>query len=47
MPIRHAAMHFLDKKPDGGPAALHLARSELPTSGAVETRASSLYLRLE
>ncbi|RRV76588.1 nucleoid-associated protein YejK [Pseudomonas sp. p99-361] len=36
MPIRHAVMHFIDKKPDGSPAALHLASSELPGSGTIE-----------
>ncbi|BBH46936.1 nucleoid-associated protein YejK [Pseudomonas sp. KU43P] len=36
MPIRHAVMHFIDKKPDGSPAALHLASSDLPVTGAVE-----------
>ncbi|QLJ16230.1 nucleoid-associated protein YejK [Pseudomonas putida] len=36
MPIRHAVMHFIDKKPDGSPAVLHLASSELPDSGAID-----------
>lgn len=36
MPIRHAVMHFIDKKPDGSPAALHLASSELPDSAAID-----------
>ncbi|AYN12355.1 nucleoid-associated protein YejK [Pseudomonas putida] len=36
MPIRHAVMHFIDKKPDGSPAAVHLASSELPDSGAID-----------
>ncbi|MFG0924664.1 nucleoid-associated protein YejK [Pseudomonas sp. CJQ_8] len=36
MPIRHAVMHFIDKKPDGSPAALHMARASLPESGAIE-----------
>ncbi len=36
MPIRHAVMHFIDKKPDGSPAVLHLASSELPESGAID-----------
>ena len=36
MPIRHAVMHFIDKKPDGSPAVLHLANSELPGSAAIE-----------
>jgi nucleoid-associated protein len=29
-------MHFIDKKPDGSPAALHLADTALPDSGTVE-----------
>lgn len=36
MPIRHAVMHFIDKKPDGSPAALHMASTSLPESGAIE-----------
>ncbi|MDZ5601702.1 nucleoid-associated protein YejK [Pseudomonas sp. RP23018S] len=36
MPIRHAVMHFIDKKPDGSPAALHLANHSLPTSEAID-----------
>lgn len=36
MPIRHAVMHFIDKKPDGSPAVLHLASSELPNSIAID-----------
>ncbi|MFF7859730.1 nucleoid-associated protein YejK [Pseudomonas monteilii] len=36
MPIRHAVMHFIDKKPDGSPAALHMASAILPESGAIE-----------
>ena len=37
MPIRNAAIHFIDKKPDGSPAALHMASAGLPESGAIET----------
>ncbi|AZL74556.1 nucleoid-associated protein YejK [Pseudomonas oryziphila] len=37
MPIRHAVMHFIDKKPDGSPAILHLANATLPDSGAIES----------
>ena len=37
MPIRHAVMHFIDKKPDGSPAVLHLANAALPDSGAIES----------
>ncbi|KEY88731.1 nucleoid-associated protein YejK [Pseudomonas capeferrum] len=36
MPIRHAVMHFIDKKPDGSPAALHMASASLPESAAIE-----------
>ncbi|TFW40129.1 nucleoid-associated protein YejK [Pseudomonas putida] len=36
MPIRHAVMHFIDKKPDGSPAILHMASASLPESGAIE-----------
>lgn len=36
MPIIHAVMHFIDKKPDGSPAALHMSSSSLPGSGAIE-----------
>ncbi|GLO14757.1 nucleoid-associated protein [Pseudomonas putida] len=36
MPIRHAVMHLIDKKPDGSPAALHMASASLPESGAIE-----------
>ncbi len=27
MPIRHCIVHFIDKKPDGNPAALHYSGS--------------------
>lgn len=37
MPIRHAVMHFIDKKPDGSPAVLYLADATLPDSGAIES----------
>ncbi|WP_085614939.1 MULTISPECIES: nucleoid-associated protein YejK [unclassified Pseudomonas] len=36
MPIRHAVMHFINKKPDGSPASLHMASASLPESGAIE-----------
>jgi len=36
MPIRHAVMHFIDKKPDGSPAVLHRAGTGLPESAAIE-----------
>jgi len=35
-PIRHAVMQFIDKKPDGSPAALHMASASLPESGAIQ-----------
>lgn len=34
MPIRHSVIHKIDKKPDGTPAVLHLARSEQVESQA-------------
>ena len=37
MPIRHAVMHFIDKKPDGSPAVLHLAGNTIPESSAIES----------
>ncbi|MBM5458834.1 nucleoid-associated protein YejK [Pseudomonas sp. P66] len=37
MPIRHAVIHHIDKKPDGSPAVLHEAGSELHESQAIET----------
>ncbi|WP_341782655.1 nucleoid-associated protein YejK [Pseudomonas putida] len=37
MPIRHAVMHFIDKKPDGSPAVLHLASTEQPESVAIQS----------
>lgn len=37
MPIRHMIIHQIDKKPDGSPAALHLADQVLPESQAGET----------
>lgn len=36
MPIRHAVIHQIDKKPDGSPAVLHLARQSLPDTQAIE-----------
>lgn len=36
MPIHNAVLHFIDKKPDGSPAALHMASASLPESGAIE-----------
>ena len=34
MPIRHAIIHLIDKKPDGNPAALHISEGELADSPA-------------
>jgi nucleoid-associated protein len=36
MLIRHAVIHQIDKKPDGSPAVLHLARQSLPDTQAIE-----------
>lgn len=36
MPIRRAVMHLIDKRPDGSPAALHMASASLPESGAIK-----------
>ncbi|MGH8382593.1 nucleoid-associated protein YejK [Pseudomonas sp.] len=36
MPIRHAVIHQIDKKPDGSPAVLHLASENLPETQAIE-----------
>lgn len=36
MPIRHATIHFIDKKPDGQPAILHTRDGELGQSGSIE-----------
>lgn len=36
MSIREAVMHFIDKKPDGSPAALHMASASLPQSEIME-----------
>ncbi len=42
MPIRHAIVHKLDKKPDGNPAVLHTRDTELPLTDAVESLQSDL-----
>ncbi|HBO4005517.1 TPA: nucleoid-associated protein YejK [Pseudomonas aeruginosa] len=34
MPIRHAIIHLIDKKPDGNPAILHVRSAELPATDA-------------
>ena len=36
MPVRHSAIHKIDKKPDGSPAVLHLASAEQVESQARE-----------
>ncbi|HEY6610483.1 MAG TPA: nucleoid-associated protein YejK, partial [Pseudomonas sp.] len=36
MPIRHAIVHLIDKKPDGSPAVLHARDSELAESPAID-----------
>ncbi|MBC3411316.1 nucleoid-associated protein YejK [Pseudomonas sp. SWRI51] len=36
MPIRHAVMHFIDKKPDGSPAVLHKANATLAPTEAID-----------
>ena len=36
MPIRHAVIHSIDKKPDGNPAILHLRDTELPQTDVLE-----------
>ena len=43
MPIRHAIVHLIDKKPDGSPAVLHARDSELATSQAMENLLADLY----
>mgnify|MGYP001759991167 CR=1 FL=1 len=42
MPIRHAIVHYLDKKPDGSPAVLHARDSELTASDTVENLLADL-----
>lgn len=36
MPLRHAIIHHIDKKPDGSPAVLTLSPAELRESAAIE-----------
>ncbi|MNM55321.1 hypothetical protein D3C81_664570 [compost metagenome] len=43
MPIRNAVVHFIDKKPDGSPAGLHMASASLPDSGAIENLVNDGY----
>ncbi len=42
MPIRHAIVHLIDKKPDGNPAALHISDVELVDSQAMENLMADL-----
>jgi len=42
MPIRHSVIHKIDKKPDGTPAALHLAGAEQIDCGARDDLMSQL-----
>ncbi|HCE7523152.1 nucleoid-associated protein YejK, partial [Pseudomonas aeruginosa] len=42
MPIRHAIVHLIDKKPDGNPATLHARQSELGDSQAMENLMADL-----
>lgn len=42
MPILHSVIHKIDKKPDGTPAALHLASAEQEDSGARDDLMSQL-----
>jgi len=42
MPIRNAALHFIDKKPDGSPAVLHRAQAPLPASDTIENLLADL-----
>jgi nucleoid-associated protein len=42
MPLRHAIVHLIDKKPDGSPAVLHAASSELAESQATENLLNDL-----
>ena len=42
MPIRHAIVHLIDKKPDGNPSALHISGVELVDSQAMENLMADL-----
>ncbi len=42
MPIRHAIVHMIDKKPDGSPAVLHAGNAELAHSEALENLLADL-----
>ncbi len=42
MPIRHAIIHLVDKKPDGTPAVLHARDQELAASDSIESLLADL-----
>ncbi|HCF5031264.1 nucleoid-associated protein YejK [Pseudomonas aeruginosa] len=42
MPIRHCIVHFIDKKPDGNPAALHSRDAELEHNEAADNLLADL-----
>ena len=42
MPIRHAIIHLVDKKPDGTPAVLHARDQELAASDSIENLLADL-----
>jgi nucleoid-associated protein len=42
MPIRHAIVHLIDKKPDGTPAVLHARDTELAESAALDNMLGDL-----
>ena len=42
MPIRHAAIHHIHKKPDGTPAVLNSPSTELPQTQAIENLMADL-----
>jgi len=42
MPIRHAIVHLIDKKPDGTPAVLHASDTELTESAALDNMLGDL-----
>ncbi|MDI3777093.1 nucleoid-associated protein YejK, partial [Pseudomonas aeruginosa] len=42
MPIHHAIVHLIEKKPDGTPAVLHARDTELGDSQAIENLLADL-----
>ncbi|HGQ7438983.1 TPA: nucleoid-associated protein, partial [Pseudomonas aeruginosa] len=42
MPIKHAIVHLIEKKPDGTPAVLHACDAELGDSQAIENLLADL-----